>query len=211
MLCQIFGLLQEIINVAVIGQLDNSVMISAVGLGNIIVNIFGYATFMGLNSALCTFVAQSFGAGEKEVCGVYLWRGRYLLCIVFAIILPIFMCSEAMFEVLGQDKEASQYAQQYIVAVIPGLFLLGMLDLDRNFLTSFGKADITLYCQFIAPVIHYGFAELFAIHLDYKIVGLGIAGFCTNLTIFTIQNTVLNRLEITKEATTVRFTDPRAR
>jgi len=47
------------------------VLINAVGLGNVVINFFGYAVVFGLNNAVGTFVSQAYGAKEYEICGVY--------------------------------------------------------------------------------------------------------------------------------------------
>jgi len=50
-------MLQELVNIWVIGQLNDPELLVAVGLGNVVINILGYGMFLGLNGALNTFVA----------------------------------------------------------------------------------------------------------------------------------------------------------
>jgi Na+-driven multidrug efflux pump len=57
MLCQFIAMLQELVNIWVIGQLNDPELLVAVGLGNVVINILGYGMFLGLNGALNTFVA----------------------------------------------------------------------------------------------------------------------------------------------------------
>lgn len=38
---------------------------------------------IGLNSALDTLISQAAGAGNLELCGKYLNRGRFILCCMF--------------------------------------------------------------------------------------------------------------------------------
>ena len=46
------------------------------------------------------------------------------------------------------DKQSAHMAGVYVKSFLPGLFMQGMLDIDRNFLSSliysFGKSDISL-------------------------------------------------------------------
>ena len=51
------SMLQETINLIFIGQMNDPVKLAAVGMGNMIVNMFGVGTYFGLNSALETLVS----------------------------------------------------------------------------------------------------------------------------------------------------------
>ena len=48
---------QEVINLLFIGQLDNKAMLAGVGLGNVIINVFGLSIIFGMNGALETLVS----------------------------------------------------------------------------------------------------------------------------------------------------------
>jgi Na+-driven multidrug efflux pump len=78
-------------------MLDDLTLINAIGLGNVMMNVLGYATIFGLNGALATFVSQSVGANQIELCGVYRWRARYIVMSAFVLLLPIFLTSKHMF------------------------------------------------------------------------------------------------------------------
>lgn len=47
----------EIVNIAFIGHLNDSLMISGVGMGNMMVNAFWFSVYMGINGALETLVS----------------------------------------------------------------------------------------------------------------------------------------------------------
>jgi Na+-driven multidrug efflux pump len=59
-----------------------------------IINMFGIGTFFGLNSAVETLVSQAFGSKEMWLCGLYLQRGRVLVCVIFIPIFILFCYSE---------------------------------------------------------------------------------------------------------------------
>jgi hypothetical protein len=61
------------------------------------------------------------------------------------------------------DPKASAIAGLYISYDIPALYMLGLLDIDRNFLASFDKTNISMYCQFMSPFIHAFFCQVFII------------------------------------------------
>jgi Na+-driven multidrug efflux pump len=66
----------------------------------------------------------------------------------------------------------------------PGLIMMSLLDLDRNYLTSFGKSNISMSVQIFSPFIHFVVAYLFTIKLEFGVLGIGFSGFVTNLIIY---------------------------
>ena len=55
--CYVMVILQELINLVIVGMLDDERLLAAVGLGNTIINIIGVGMYYGLNSALSTYVS----------------------------------------------------------------------------------------------------------------------------------------------------------
>ena len=51
------SMLQETINLIFIGHLDDPVKLAAVGMGNMIINMFGIGIYFGLNSGVETLVS----------------------------------------------------------------------------------------------------------------------------------------------------------
>ena len=65
------------------GRLNDPIKLAAVGLSNVCCNILVCSIMIGLNSAQETLTSQAYGAGNSHLCGVYLNRGRFILCVVF--------------------------------------------------------------------------------------------------------------------------------
>jgi Na+-driven multidrug efflux pump len=57
------GMFRGVINIIYIGMLKDSVILAAVGLGNMILNICGLSIFFGFNSAIESLVSRAVGAG----------------------------------------------------------------------------------------------------------------------------------------------------
>ena len=57
---------------AFIGRLGDPVKMAAVGMGNVIINMTGFAVYFGMNCGLETLVSQSYGAKNFRQCGVIL-------------------------------------------------------------------------------------------------------------------------------------------
>lgn len=63
---------QSTINLIFVGQLNDPIKVASVGMGSMILNMFGFGPYLGLNSGLETLLSQAAGSGDKRVCGVYL-------------------------------------------------------------------------------------------------------------------------------------------
>ena len=75
----------EVINTLFIGRLGDATTMAALGLAHILLNLLAVIPIMGANTAIETFVSQSYGANDLRECGNYLNRGRVT---VFFIYLP---------------------------------------------------------------------------------------------------------------------------
>lgn len=129
---------------------------------------------------------------------------------VFIVLLPVYIFAEPALLALGQDEGASKKSSLYLQAMYLGVFLNAHIDLERNFLTSLGKADLTMYVQFLTPFLHIFFCYNLAFTLDFGFIGIGASSALTTICIYTIQNTLMRRIEIDgKESYNVKFNDPR--
>jgi MATE family multidrug resistance protein len=67
----------------IVGKLDNTVDLAAVGLGNVILTMCVLSILLGMNTALETMVSQAHGAGHLQLGGEYLNRMRIILTLTF--------------------------------------------------------------------------------------------------------------------------------
>lgn len=110
-LSMLFYVLVQLINTFFVGNLNNAALLGGVGMGNMLINVLGFAVQQGLNGALETLVSQSYGNNQLEMCGKYLNRGR-LICAALTIpLIIIFLFSDSILIALGQDKEISLIAR----------------------------------------------------------------------------------------------------
>jgi len=139
-------MLQELMNLIFLGRLNKADLLAGVGVGNMVINFVGMSTIIGFNGALETLVSQAYGAENMQLCGVYLNRARFVLCLVYIPIIFILLNTERCLVAIGQDPTISKYAEQYVVAYIPGLMIAGFNDAQRRFLNMMGKSDIPMIC-----------------------------------------------------------------
>ena len=144
--------------------------------------------FTGLNQTLNTFASQARGAGNKEECGVYLNKARIVLMSGFLIVLPIEIFSGSIMRAIGQDSDVSSYTTIYCISSFPGIVALGYIDLERNFLYSYERSDISLKVMLISPLIHFPVCYFLAVNCNMGIYGIGLAELLTNSLIFAVQH-----------------------
>ena len=114
--------------------MEDPTLLAAVGMGNIAINMFGFALFFGLNGSLDTLVSQAYGANDMRLCGVYLYRGRWIVTLVFIPVFFIFLASGPILKSFGQNEVVAEEASKYLLAFAPGVYFMALFDLQRRFL-----------------------------------------------------------------------------
>ncbi len=93
-LSNIFLVIVQLTNIYFMGRSTDSNLMAAVGMGNMLINVFCFAVCQGFNGTIETFVSQSYGAGQKYMCGVQLNRGRIIVSILFIPIVILFFFAD---------------------------------------------------------------------------------------------------------------------
>ena len=101
--------MQEVINLVMLGHcthldvMEMEAMIAGAGLGNATQNLLCLSIIYGLNQTVETLVSQAWGAGERELCGVYLNRGRFIMSLSFIPIMFFLVHIKDILIYLGQS------------------------------------------------------------------------------------------------------------
>ena len=77
--------LDQAINLSVVSHQSDTTVISAVVLGNMMLCMVAESLVSGLNSALETYAAQAYGAGDLYRAGVILHRSRLVYAASFVL------------------------------------------------------------------------------------------------------------------------------
>lgn len=80
-------------------------------MGNMVCMLVGMAAFMGFNAAMDTLQSHAAGAGLLELCGIYLWRARTIIFVLFVPISIVMFNTEAILLKLGQQPLVAKYSQ----------------------------------------------------------------------------------------------------
>ena len=101
--CTFMMMIQEMVNLVYVGHLENAAKLAAVGLGNAIQNMIGISIIVGMNGALNSLVSQAGGAGNLDLCIMYLHRSKIVMTLCLIPIGILILNSESLLLVMGQD------------------------------------------------------------------------------------------------------------
>ena len=91
-------------NIYFVSHLDDKAFVSAVGLGNLIMNSTVISVLYSLNAVIETLVSQAAGTGNYEICGIYLNRAIVVNVTAFSLLSVVFCNSQAILVKLGQSE-----------------------------------------------------------------------------------------------------------
>jgi len=78
-----------LLNIYYVGQMSTE-LLAGVGLGSMLLNVLVFAVTMGLNGTIETFVAWSYGQGDKKSCGLHLNRAKVIVTIFCMPVMLLF-------------------------------------------------------------------------------------------------------------------------
>lgn len=67
---------------------------------------------LGMGSALETLCGQAYGAGQIRMLGVYMQRSWVILVTTACLLVPIYVWSPPILELIGETTEISEAAGQ---------------------------------------------------------------------------------------------------
>lgn len=98
------------------------------------------------------------------------------------------MHSDFIFTFLDQPTEAVLVGKQYILWILPSLYLYMQFEATRRFLLAQGLYDASLWTLCFTTVTHIICLYIFVLVLDYEIIGAAIASSIT----FTLNFVIIN-------------------
>lgn len=102
--------MQELVNIAILGHYGDESLVAGVGMGESIINLMGMNMLLGLSQALDTLISHAAGAGNLELCGVYLNRGRFIVISMFVPFVMFAFKTESILNYFDQDPVVSKHA-----------------------------------------------------------------------------------------------------
>lgn len=188
----------ELINVFFIGNIDK-VRLDGVGLGNMWGNITGIAIGWGLAGGLDTLCSQANGSKRFEMVGIWLQRGLFVLTMFFIPIMIGWLYTEEVLQAFGVSEIISEYSQNYLTRVLPGLWFFLAFDFYRRFMQSQGYFWPGLTVNMITTCLHVFWDWFLIINLDLKEKGAGIATAITYISNFILMLGIIRFFQLDRK------------
>ena len=88
------------------------------------------------------------------------------MTLLFVPIAVVLMHAKEILIFLGQNEEVASYAQQYVLAYLPGLYISGLADCQRRFLNNFGRNFFSFLSGLIGLLLHGVWCYIFLFVYD---------------------------------------------
>ena len=172
------------INLVFVSMLNDENMVAGIGLANAIIYCFPLSLTYGVSSVLETLVSQAYGSGEYYLCGLYLNRQIFVLTILFIPIAYIVTNSGSLLvSIFAQNEMASFFCQEYMCALLPGMYIYCIQLSYCFFFTAMEKSYIPMLIQIIFLPLHALLCYIFVFQLNLGFHGTTIAFNLTNFII----------------------------
>ncbi|XP_059633683.1 protein DETOXIFICATION 33 [Cornus florida] len=154
--------------------LVGEVELAAVSVENSVIAGLAFGVMLGMGSALETLCGQAFGAGEIRMLGVYMQRSWVILLTTACILVPVYVFSPPILEVIGETTQISEAAGQFAIWMLPQLFAYAMNFPIQKFLQAQRKVMVMAWVSAVVLVLHALFSWLVILKLDWGLVGAAI-------------------------------------
>ncbi|OWM73147.1 hypothetical protein CDL15_Pgr001261 [Punica granatum] len=159
-----------IVTQAFIGHIGETEL-AAYALIQIIGVQFVNGIILGMSSATETLCGQAFGAKQYHMLGIYLQRSWIINIITVTILVPIFICTAAIFKLLGEDDLIADSAGYIARWFIPILYYFIFSFTILSFLQSQLKNIVIAWLSSISFLLHVLLSWIFVTVLNWGIPG----------------------------------------
>ena len=175
MLTNVAWALQAAILLYYFGRLGNVKYLDAASLAVSLIIVFIFTVHSGLVNALGTYVTQSIGRGEYEVCGIIFNRTIVIALVITTPMCILFLFTKEFLEACGIDSEVAEYAGIYSIVLIPSAYLsIPSIILDKFLQMQkivMPPMIIKLTVTCLSPFFYYLFT--FSFNLGYVGIAIG--------------------------------------
>ncbi|BBG95956.1 MATE efflux family protein [Prunus dulcis] len=126
----------QVVSVMMVGHVDQ-LSLSGVSIATSFTSVTGFSLLSGLVGALETLCGQAYGTEQYQKLGIYTYTSILCLCLVCVPISLLWIFTDKILQLIGQDPLISNVAHKYSLCLIPNLFSYAVLQsLVRYFQTQ---------------------------------------------------------------------------
>ncbi|KAL0384126.1 UNVERIFIED_CONTAM: protein DETOXIFICATION 33 [Sesamum radiatum] len=163
------------VTIAFVGHLGE-VELAAVSVVQNVLQGFVFGIMLGMGSALETLCGQAVGAGQYEMLAVYLQRSFVITTVTAFLLLPLYIFTSPILNLLRQDKEILELAGKYSLWVIPQLFAYALNFPVQKFLQAQSRIWVMTTIAIVVLGFHALLNWIVVIKLEKGLLGAAIAG-----------------------------------
>ncbi len=164
-----------LVDLAMMGHLDNPIYLGAIALGSTIFNVL-YSSFGFLRMGTTGFTAQAFGARLQEEISLILYRSL-IVALALALLLILFMepIQWLSFKILDGSNDVKVLAREYFfIRIFAAPATLGLYALHGWYL-GMQNARIPMILAIVINSINIGLNFLFVVQLGMTSDGVALA------------------------------------
>ncbi|KAG9327312.1 hypothetical protein KVV02_007088 [Mortierella alpina] len=150
-----------------------SIELAASSLASMFAAVTCWSVSLGTATALDTLCSQSFTSHHPHTLGLHLQRAILVLMLMFVPIAGVWLSSEYIFSLLGQEPALAEHAAIFLRGLLPGAPAFLIFECVKKYLQAQGNMHASTYVLLIVSPIN--------IVLNYmlvwnKYIGIGYIG-----------------------------------
>ncbi|KAL4901610.1 hypothetical protein BDW74DRAFT_187234 [Aspergillus multicolor] len=130
---------------------------------------------LGGTTALDTLASSSFTGSDKKNLGTLLQRGFFVLGLFYVPVAILWIFSERVFLLLGQDADLSRDSARFLTALVPGGLGYVYFELMKKFLQAQGIMRPGTYVLLLTSPLNAALTYTFTYKLGLDLLGAPLA------------------------------------
>jgi len=140
--------------------------------------------FMGTAIYVSTFVAQYFGAGQKERIGASVWQGIYLAPLSMVFVAPFYPLADSIFALFGHAAEVQKLETSYFRILLYSIPMVVVANATSSFFSGLGKTKVVMWVNFLGLAVNLVLDYIFIFgKLGLPAMGIEGAGWATTISV----------------------------
>lgn len=130
---------------------------------------------LGLTSGLETLCGQAYGAEQYQKLGIYTYTSIISLTLVCLPISILWIFTDKILILIGQDPSISEEAQKFSIYLIPNLFFYAILQSFIRYLQTQSLILPMLYSYLASFCLHIPLCWILIFKLKLEVIGAALA------------------------------------